>query len=176
MALPFQIDATVEVGVEVPPPRTHKPLRGQISDIHIRAREYRKISADTRARNGGLRFEWAVQTALIEYFGIDYYAAPGVYFTDDSGLRVLLPDGILRRPHRITVVEIKSQHMPEAWWQLKIYREVLEVKFHGRQVVPIEIVRTYDPLMPFPCKVDRLRDVGDIGKYTGDFGVLIWPR
>lgn len=179
MVAPFLVDdAERAAGVQVPPPRSYKPIQGTPHDIHIKERDYKKLAGDTRARSNGLRFEWRVQTALIERFGADYLAAPGLYFTDDSGFRVLIPDGILRQPAHVTVVEIKIQHMPEAWWQTRLYQDVIGRKYYMKPCAVVEVVRSFDPFMPFPCAVDKLDSVDDLVTYRGGcgFGVLIWPR
>lgn len=175
MVAPFQVDDAC-VGVDVPPPRTYKPIQGAASEIRIVERDYRRLAGDTRARSNGLRFEWRVQTALIERFGADYLPSPGVYFTDDSGLRVCIPDGILRYVDHITIIEIKAQHVPDAWWQTKLYEEVLGRKYYMKPVSTVEIVRSFDPFTPFPCPVERLYSLDDIMRHKSGFGVYEWPK
>jgi hypothetical protein len=114
-----------------------------------------------------------VQNKLRETYK-DYLMGPALHFQDDSGKRFLVPDGLLLLPNVTIVFEIKSQHMPEAWWQLdQQYKPVLEARNKWRPVTCIEVVKSYDPSMPFPCSVDLLQP-DEILAYRGKFGVVQW--
>ena len=53
-------------------------------------------------------------------------------------------------PDRTVIFEIKRQHMPEAWWQLrKHYQPVME-RYREQPVQVCEIVKDFDLQMPFP--------------------------
>jgi len=124
-----------------------------------------------------LRFEEQVQLALLEQFP-KYRAEPQVYYFTGKGPRNAFPDGVMFLPDRTVIFEIKSQHMPEAWWQLqKHYRPVLEA-FRVQPVQLIEVVKSFDLQMPFPeenihfFSRDGLSDF--LASRVGPFGVLWW--
>src|SRR5258706_4834902 len=164
-------------GVSVPPPPRFKPLCGRVTDVSIRQVPSERGNGQTAAQKDGLRYEEKVQKLLCQQFQ-GYRPSPFVHFSEvhDNGsniYRTAIPDGILNLPWSCYVFEIKSQHCPEAWWQLdQLYRPILEARNKFRPFACIEVVRSYDPSMPFPCKVDLL-DVNDIITYRGGFGVVI---
>lgn len=113
--------------------------------------------AYTGARRQGVLYERKVQEHLSELYGDDYMPGPWFKFYAAGSLeaRLCQPDGLIIQPQkgRITLVEIKYQHTPLAWWQLKkLYHPVL------RKICPetlwkvdfCEIVKFYDPLISFP--------------------------
>jgi hypothetical protein len=139
---------------------------------------YSPARANSAAQKAGLSFEAKVQAALCSRFGAAYHPAPNVLFRDDSGARLCVPDGILGRPVSdplVIVVEIKVQHMPEAWWQLReLYQPVLETIY--RDVALLEICKVYDPHTPFP---EPVRFHASIDEFLatarrGDLGVIRW--
>jgi hypothetical protein len=64
--------------------------------------------------------------------------------------------------------------MPEAWWQLhQLYRPILHSRNTARPISCLEIVKSYDPAMPFPCAIDLVKPE-EITDYKGSFGVVQW--
>ena len=163
------------VPVLVPAARQFRAPVGRIHNVRFEDVPYIRTRGNTAAREAGLRFEAKVQ----EHFtGIwpGYFAGPILHFTDDRGHNLCIPDGILLLPDRVVVFEIKSQHMPEAWWQLcRKYRPVVEVWQTDRPVQGVEVVRSYDPAMPFPCPVRVVESPTCIFNLSSkDFCVLVW--
>ncbi len=157
-----------------PPPHFQAPT--SIHDVRIQFGLYLRERGDTAAREAGLRYESKVQAKLQDLFPF-YQSSPHVSFMDGRQLRFCIPDGILLDSECITIFEIKSQHMPEAWWQLRrLYSPVLAA-WGARPVQVIEVVRSYDPSMPFPEDVEL---VPNLHEWIGDpakrpvFGVLEW--
>lgn len=160
-------------GVHVPPPPHFRALQGRPKFLRLEANPWAKSRGDTVARMNGLRYEGKVQNKLQRTFG-DYLQSPAIYFEDQSGLRFVVPDGLIIRPNRVYVIEIKSQHMPEAWWQLhELYLPILRSRNAARPISCLEIVKSYDPSMPFPCSVDMVKS-DEIAAYKGSFGVVEW--
>lgn len=159
--------------VSVPPPPLFRPLRPPIHKVRVNPQEYKRAKGDTDAQNAGLRFEERVQSQLIMGWP-GYHPSPYLHFYDGEGARTLQPDGVYIDLHRIWIVEIKSQHMPEAWWQLdQLYRPVIQALYKDRPVSCLEIVKSFDPIMPFPAKFDMV-DKKDLFNYDGPFGVCKW--
>jgi len=74
------------------------------------------------------------------------------------------------------IFEIKLQHMPEAWWQLrKLYQPVVEEYYKPRAISVVEVCRSFDPAIPLPEDIELIDDIqGFIAAAAGNFGVLRW--
>lgn len=157
------------------PPKFRAPL-GEIRDVRIEEtspEDYAAQQGTSAAQRAGLAYESRIQRTLIRELGPLYRPAPSVYFSDDRGRRCCIPDGLVIRDMACVVIEIKSQHMPEAWWQLrKLYEPVL------RKVYPVvallEICKSYDPHMPFPETPLLLDGITKDRLGDGEFGVYPW--
>lgn len=166
--------------VSVPPPIFFKPLSGVPSNVRVILGPYERAVGDTAAREAGLRYEQKVQRQLMAKFGSIYWPAPYVHFKDGHNTRfarTVIPDGIMHSEYhnRTYIFEIKSQHTPDAWWQLAaLYKPVLIQRNKSVPISCIEVCRVYDPSTPFPCHFDLLRSVEDVCQYGGVFGVLPW--
>lgn len=161
--------------VSVPPPLHFKPILGTPYGIRVRSTPYERQKGDTPARENGLRYEAKIQTLLESTFH-PYWPSPKVSFYDKSGLRFIVPDGLILRADRTVIFEIKFAHCPEAWWQLrKLYSPILELAY-SKPVQVVEIVRSYDPATPFPETPELLTH---LDSWTLDpaklntFGVLV---
>jgi hypothetical protein len=78
---------------------------------------------------------------------------------------------------RVLIFEIKSQHMPEAWWQLEqLYRPVLRARRPLCPIVCVEVCRSYDPAMPFPAEFRLLSSIDEIldNPIVTSLAVLPW--
>lgn len=173
---------TAGATIAVPPPPSFRAPKGTIHNVTIgNVIEYERQRGDTSARDNGLRYEAKVQKALYDLLGDYYQPSPRVSFHDDSGLRFCIPDGLFRMLDRLVVFEIKIQHMPEAWWQLrKLYAPVLDHSFGAALRKPtqvIEVVASYDPAMPFPEPIVLISDLRrhlECEDLRKSFGVLVW--
>lgn len=162
--------------VLVPPPRGFRPLVGIPGQVNLSSTPYVRQRGDSAAKEAGLRFEEKVHRALDKIFPT-YVPNPQLEFIDNSGWRMIRPDGVLTFSMCTVAFEIKIQHMPEAWWQLtQLYQPVLAAGTK-RPCQVIEVVRTYDPAMPFPCEIELVDSiyewVGNVTKLK-TFGVLVW--
>lgn len=170
-----QISPTSEV-VAVPPPNRFRAVVGKPCDVKIRANSMPVSVGNTPAKRAGLLYEKHVQKWISAHNPV-YWPQPVFHFRDDSGPRTCVPDGLLLGSGRIAIVEIKSQHMPEAWWQLRrLYEPVVREYADGRSVILLEICKSYDPAMPFP---ERPTLVDDMQKFLlaakdGEMGILRW--
>lgn len=168
--------------VQVPPPPRFRAPCGPIRDARIRfGNGYQRLRGSTAARESGLRYESQVQDELFDNLD-HYHKSPEIFFSDDSGQRVCIPDGLFLHHDHVVVVEIKSQHMPEAWWQLKrLYEPVVRAAIFERPIHLLEVVKSYDPATPFPCIV-RLVPSSAYGLKSymeapfKEFGVFQWRR
>lgn len=173
--LPHLPTISEAVPVAVPaPPKFRAPL-GRIRDVNMEEtphEHYAAAKGTSSAQKAGLSYESRVQRQLMQIFGPNYKPSPSIYFSDDRGRRCCIPDGIILGPSLSVVVEIKSQHMPEAWWQLrKLYEPVLRTVYP--HVALLEICKSYDAQMPFPEAV-RLLGSSPLDLNDGEFGVVAW--
>lgn len=137
------------------------------------------MPGQTAAQKAGLRYEEKVGIELKKKYGDYFTPGPRFHFREDKSPRTCVPDGLFVFDSKIVVVECKSQHMPESWWQLrKLYQPVLNAWLprDGRPVQVLEICRVYDAGMPFPEKVNLIYDLeswlhADIDP---SFGVFVW--
>lgn len=76
-------------------------------------------------------------------------------------MRWCQPDGLLIDPWegKIILVEVKYQHTPDAWWQLRrLYGPVVEYLFPNYSIQAVEICKWFDPATLFPEQVAMLPD------------------
>lgn len=85
------------------------------------------------------------------------------------------PDGLLLDLYagRIVIVEIKYQHTPDAWWQVRqLYQPVVRSAFGPDwDIRACEVVKWYDPAIGFPEPVALAKDPALV---RDTFGVHIW--
>lgn len=160
--------------VQVPPPPRFRPILGMAYSVErceVREAGMEGLSASQRA---GMRYERKVHEHFAGLWGEAYERSPVFSFFDANGKRFCIPDGILRIPSGVIVFEIKFQHMPEAWWQLEqLYKPVVNAV--ERSVYLVEVCRSYDPAVPFPCPILLIEDIAEWAvKPTPDFGVYRW--
>lgn len=166
------------VPVEVPPPQGFRDLAYPLRDVSFAiSSEFVRLQGNTAARENGLRYESQAHEHLRSVLGAGYLAVE-LLVRDAKGRRDLIPDGVFFHPLHLVIFEVKSQHMPEAWWQLrKLYQPCLQFKLPKRPIYVIEVCKSFDPAMPFPEPVVLLSDVK---KFCYDpqpgFGVYQWTR
>lgn len=160
------------------PPAGYRELCPPISGVKIQFREYaRRRKGITPAREAGLRYEERVQWALASRFA-DYQPEPHVMYWTGKGPRNAFPDGLMLFPERTVVFEMKRQHMPEAWWQLRRhYQPVLEA-YRPQPVQLVEVVREFDLGLQFPEPIKLLHSLDELDTFTrepiDEIGVLLW--
>jgi hypothetical protein len=169
-------DASTGLSVPPPPPR-HRPLRGVPRFVKWRSSGATGSQGLTDAQKAGLRYEAKAQDFLSGALHSWYHVAPYLHF-DDAGLsRTLVPDGILfDHDGTAMIFEIKSQHMPEAWWQLrKLYEPVVRELSFVNATSCIEVTKSYDPSMGFPEEVLVCHSLSELVAAPAHcFKVFVW--
>lgn len=168
--------------VDVPPPLRFRPLRGKPEKISVGAvRTQVQIHPNmSAARANGIRYEWQVYEWL--YDGLGNMSCPvhiqhSIHFVDDGYYRTVIPDAFTIRPGHVVLFEVKSQHMPEAWWQCeKLYKPLLQELFQ-KDVFCVEIVKTFDSQMSFPCLIQMIDDLKEwVENPRNPWGVFKWRK
>lgn len=173
--LPQFLQETKPVQVAAPP-----RFRGVLPPVKwavCKSGSWVPLPGITAAQKAGLRYEAKVHRYMEEHFGEAYRASPLIRFQDDNGVRQCIPDGLLQVRGRVVIFEVKHQHMPEAWWQLKrLYQPVVEALFPAVPVHVVEVCRSYDPSTPFPCSVHLIENIHTyvLQNKLEPFGVLKW--
>lgn len=157
----------------IPPAGFQEPSL-PISRLEIRWRKYHRKAGNTAARENGLRFEDQVQQHLLDCFPL-YEAEPQIIYWTPKGPRNAFPDGLLLLPERTVIIEIKRQHMPEAWWQLRKHYQIVMQRYRVQPVQCIEVVKDFDAQMPFPEPFVLHSSIHEALAYgANDFGVVKW--
>lgn len=164
--------------VQVPPPPRFRAVVGKVHSASLNLNNpFRGQRGNTAAKQAGVRYERKAQEHLREVFGKQYYDTPLIHFRDDSGARTCAPDGLLFKYPRVLIVECKFQHMPEAWWQLRrLYEPVLRGMYGIKEVILLEVCRSYDPQTPFPEQPALVYNAAQWygAAKNGDLGVYRW--
>jgi hypothetical protein len=174
---PLSDRAATTPGVSVwvpPPPRFRAPV-GEVRNVRLKVTGVSTQRGNTPAKHAGILYERKAQDHLQELWP-HYQRSPTLHFVDDGGARTCIPDGLLLWEDRAIIFEIKSQHMPEAWWQLRrLYQPVVEALYPAAYVQLIEVVRSFDVAMPFPTSITLIHDIAGFVKLPITcFGVYIW--
>lgn len=162
--------------VQVLPPPRFRPLQGTPRNVTMKRTLGEPSKGLTAAQKAGLRYEAKAQLHLRSVFGPSYRTAPLLHFEDDSGWRTCIPDGIYVGSFGLLVIfEIKSQHCPEAWWQLRrLYQPVVEALRFVKDVSVCEVTKSFDPMMPFPELVKQASLAALSSSPESQFCVHIW--
>jgi len=130
-------------------------------------------------RRQGVLYEDKVQSHLLGQYPQGYIASPWIRYRDanHNEEKWCQPDGILvdLRRGKITIVEVKLRHTDHAWFQLhELYYPVLRRVFKGGSwdFRFVEVVRWYDPSIPFPGR-HYLRPRVDLAR-ENETCVVIW--
>lgn len=109
------------------------------------------------AQKAGMAYEKKAHKAFAEEFGESYIPGPWFRFasTGTESVRFCQPDALLISPDigRITIIEYKLRHNPDAWWQMRLlYLPVLSWIFPKElwTIVLCEVVKWYDPATMMP--------------------------
>jgi hypothetical protein len=151
---------------------------GPITNVWLNKYHPFRITKGTNgSQKAGVLYEKRVQDFLHDRFGNSFVGNPALHFQADGFARTAIPDGLILEEGRTTVVEIKSQHMPEAWWQLRrLYEPVCRAYLPKSRIVLLEICKVYDPHVAFP---EEFEFVDDMSKFVaeskdGNLGVMRW--
>jgi hypothetical protein len=160
------------VPILVPPPR-FRPLHNPYG-MRFQFRPYSAAYGDTASQKAGLRYERYLQEYLCKEFN-GYIPGPYIHFMDRDGARTCQPDGILFQDSDIFIFEMKYQHMPEAWWQLeRLYAPLVRQMYPDKKVSCVEVCRSYDPAMQFPCEIVLIEDLKEwVARPRKEFGVWL---
>lgn len=164
--------------VEVPPPQGFRELAYPLREVTFSvSNEFTRQLGNTAARENGLRYESQAHEHLQSVLGAGYLAVE-LHVRDAKGRRELIPDGVFFHPNHVVIFEVKSQHMPEAWWQLrKLYQPALRFKLPKRPVYVVEVCKSFDPAMPFPEEIVLINDLKDFAyNPLPAFGVYQWTQ
>lgn len=168
-------NAVADSGVSVPPPPSFRPLRGRPTQVQWKPTPIGSRGR-TAAQQDGLRYETKAQKHLKSKIA-SYIVSPGLVFVDLDVTRILLPDGLVFQSDGTAIIfEIKRQHMPEAWWQLRrLYEPVVrELSFVNRTSC-VEVVASFDPAMGFPEPVHLCTRVEEVLEApAAALKVLLW--
>lgn len=166
-----------DAAISVPPPARFRSLRDVPTKVRWKASCAPTLVGLTAAQQAGLRYEAKAQVYLQGLLGSTYHAGPYLYFDDCGVPRTAIPDGLhFDTVGRATIFEIKSQHMPEAWWQLRcLYEPVVRELRFVNWTSCVEVVRSYDPSIGFPEKVLVFRSPQELLEApAAAFKVLVW--
>ncbi len=162
--------------VQVPAPPRFRGVRGTPRDVEVTTSS-RPGTGASSSQKAGVRYEEKAQDHLREVFPF-ILNSPVVNFIDDSGFRTCIPDALLVYPPlgRTVIFEIKIQHMPESWWQLKrLYEPVMKAMYPSYDIQVVEVCRSVDASMPFPCKIELIDDLERFARFSpASFGVYHW--
>lgn len=159
-----EVEAALPVGVPPPihpTPRRFRALVGSPRNVAFLTALRMNPKGFTAAQKAGMRYEAQAHMFLANELGDKYQASAALSFEDDSGHRIVVPDGLYFSPYGTALIfEVKRQHCPEAWWQLRrLYSPVVSAFPFVNRVSCIEVTRSYDPSMGFPEDAMVVRSV-----------------
>lgn len=146
------------------PPRGFRGAHGVIRNAQmVDAGPWGRGAAPLRgsaAKKAGLRYERKVISLLNECFeGL----LPHQWFkwTDETGVpRWCQTDAVLPCADGVIIFEVKIRGTGDAWWQLhQKYRPVVEQAIGKPARALVQICRSFDPAVPYPCEVHHLEDI-----------------
>lgn len=131
----------------------------------------------SRAQRAGVAYERKAQDWLEELYPDTYVRSPWIAFRlkGEPMMRYCQPDGVVIDivESKLTIIEIKLRHMPEAYQQITgIYEPVLRKILPEFRVRRVELVQWYDPHTYFPTRVQMISDISLAAH--GAFCVHIW--
>lgn len=141
-----------------PPPRGFRPIEGGVRQPQFTTLAELDKSG-TYAQRAGMRYEEKVHSYIRGLQGYDYLANQPLKFFDATGMRFCVPDGLILLDKFTVIVEIKFQHMIDAWYQLRqLYEPVVAALNRDVETRVLEICRSFDPATPFPEPVHLVED------------------
>lgn len=99
---------------------------------------------------------------------------PCFRFSNGHRSRFCFPDALLVLNSGGVIIEIKTRHTYDAWYQLtELYHPVVQ-KALGGDFKFLEVVREYDPGVRLPVEKNVLNTVTEIVKSDAPYNVYIW--
>jgi hypothetical protein len=99
----------------------------------------------------GLDYERKVLDVLSAIYGPAFTESPAIRYEYRRKSRLAIPDGILRLPGAVVIVEVKLSHTLEVWEQLvERYATLVRSLERGATVRTVEVCRYYNPDIPVP--------------------------
>ena len=133
----------------------------------------------TGARARGKQYEAKAGAAFAAEYAGRILLGPWIEYMDETGHHWCQPDGMLFNVHSgyITIIEMKYQHTPDAWLQLRrLYQPIVDFLFATPDQLwstnIVEVVRWYDAQIGFPEPV-RLTPALHLA-HPRAFNVHIW--
>jgi hypothetical protein len=164
-----------------PPKRFHPAGEVEIASFSLEPPLFTKNTKVTGKRADGIRYETKAQEHILFERPDTYVPSPWFRFRSKGQEKFYFcqPDGIdfdIERG-RLTIIEIKLQHTPNAWWQTRrLYEPVLKKLFPEVlwEFAIIEVVRWFDPDKAFPERYNFLKDLSFDTIKPGEFHLHIW--
>ena len=130
----------------------------------------------TGRRGQGVRYERKVHEYLAQLAGPAYLPSQWFRFGVAGEARWCQTDGLIldARKGLATILEIKYQHTPDAWFQLReLYEPVVRFCLGNHwDLRLVEVVKWYDPTTFFPERIAMCAD--PLSPPSGRVGVHIW--
>lgn len=102
---------------------------------------------------------------------------PCFRFSNGHRSRFCFPDALLALADRTfdILIEIKSRHTYDGWWQLRKLYEPVVAKALQRSMKLLEVVKSYDPGVRLPEDNTRvLENVADVITSNAPYNIYIW--
>lgn len=136
------------------PPRGFRPARPLWAELVVAGPWHsgsRRPIRGTAAQRFGLHYERRVLDNL-KFLFPSLQCGPWFRFAEKGGyLRWCQPDALLRTEAADIIFEVKSRFTSDAYYQLRqLYAPVVERAFRAKAVRLVNIVRSFDPSVPFP--------------------------
>lgn len=163
--------------IQTPKPAKLRLIEGPVKRAVLTDGWKRTAAGMTPAQKAGARYEKRVHVALKERYGYMYHEGQPILFEDAAGEGTAIPDGIIKTLGCLTILEVKSQHMPESWWQLrKKYEPLVRRIFPKQRVLLLEICKSLDASMPYPEEYEVISSIDSfiVNSKDGSIGVLQW--
>lgn len=160
-------DLAIPVFPASAPQKPLRPIRTSTGVIAARwsstpLRNIKNPGTGSAAQRAGKRYERKVLKALEKQFsnneGISLRIAPWIAYTVFSSSindeKHCQPDLLLETANEVFLCEIKLSHTIDAFWQLSaLYLPVVRLLYNKKPVRLVEITRSFDPAVRFPCEM-----------------------
>lgn len=158
-------------------PKTSKHIVRNLREAQVKWDEPLYTQRFPRPKRGrravGFQFEATVARALNGRYPTFIDSLP-IAFSDASGPRTVVPDGLLFLPEAIVVLEVKLSHTVRAFWEMKLtYAPLLEKAFR-KAIRMLEVTKNYDPKDPFPVPTMITTKLDEFLSSKAQTGVLLW--
>ena len=163
----------------VPKPNGFKPAgRVRIASRVEMARRHPDHTPINRFKDG-LRYERRVLGHLKPVFNEigTLVVEPCFRFSNGHRSRFCFPDALVTLPNHTfdLLIEIKTRHTYDAWWQLRHLYYPVVGKALGRELKLLEVTRAYDPGVRLPEEETRiLSEAQDVVGSNAPYNIYIW--